>query len=211
MKKLDIDSWDRRAHFENFKEFSDPFFNITANVDVSEIVHLSKKGGISFFALSFFGVLKIVNEIESFRYRIRDGEVVIHDVIDGGCTVLNQDETFSYCYFKFMDDLQSFCIHVESVIEKNKTENSLDPRRDRDDLIHGSVLPWVSFTGFEHAKRHDIQDSIPKVVLGRYFRQDGKFQMPISVAVHHALMDGIHVGRFFQKYEDYANGINREF
>ena len=32
--------------------------------------------------------LRAANEIEPFRYRLRDGKVIIHDVIHGGTTVL---------------------------------------------------------------------------------------------------------------------------
>jgi chloramphenicol O-acetyltransferase type A len=29
--------------------------------------------------------------------------------------------------------------------------------------------------------------------------------MPVSVEVHHALVDGIHVGRFFEIYQGYLD------
>jgi len=32
--------------------------------------------------------LRVANEIEPFRYRLKDGQVIIHDVINGGTTVL---------------------------------------------------------------------------------------------------------------------------
>ena len=45
-------------------------------------------------------------------------------------------------------------------------------------------------------------DSIPRVSWGKYFEDNGKIKMPISVQVHHAMMDGLHVGRYFEMIQD---------
>jgi chloramphenicol O-acetyltransferase len=42
-------------------------------------------------------------------------------------------------------------------------------------------------------------------VLGKYTEVGGRLVMPISVSGHHALMDGIHAGLFFETYEPYAS------
>lgn len=204
VRKLDLESWNRRRHFENFKDYGDPFFNITAEVEVSELRRRVREHGISFFSASYFLVLKVVNEIEEFRYRIRDNEVVVHDRVHGACTVLNEDRTFSFCYFDFHPVFEDFDRHCARVLDMNRSESSLDPRFDRDDVIHSSVVPWVRFTSFEHAKRLGSNDSVPKIVLGKFVEEGDRVVMPISVSAHHALMDGIHAGMFFKKYEQYA-------
>ena len=203
-RKLDLESWKRRRHFENFKDYGDPFFNITAEVEVSELRRRVRERGISFFSASYFLVLKVVNEIEEFRFRIRDNEVVVHDRVHGACTVLNEDQTFSFCYFDFHPEFEDFDRHCARVLDMNRSESSLDPRFDRDDVIHSSVVPWVRFTSFEHAKRLGSTDSVPKIVLGKFVEEGDRVVMPISVSAHHALMDGIHAGMFFKKYEQYA-------
>lgn len=206
-RKLDLESWSRKRHFENFKNYGDPFFNITAEVEISDLRRGARDRGASFFAASFFIVLKVVNELEEFRYRIRDGEVVVHERIHGACTVLNEDQTFSFCYFDFHPNFGDFEKHCARVLEENKSKSSLDPRFDRDDVIHSSVLPWVRFTSFEHAKRLGSADSCPKIVLGKATEENGRVVMPISVSGHHALMDGIHAGLFFERYEQYASTL----
>lgn len=206
-RKLDLELWNRRHHFDNFRSYSDPFFNITAEVDISGLQRHTRERNASFFAASYFLVLKIVNEIEEFRYRIRDDEVVVHDVIHGCCTVLNDDQTFSYCFFDYQPRFEDFEKHCASVLEENKSKKRLEPRFDRDDVIHSSIIPWIRFSAFEHAKRLGSGDSCPKIVLGKFTKERGRFLMPISVSGHHALMDGIHAGLFFEKYEQYASTV----
>jgi chloramphenicol O-acetyltransferase type A len=48
-------------------------------------------------------------------------------------------------------------------------------------------------------------DSIPRISWGKYFRDDNLIKMPLSVQVHHALMDGFHVGRYFQQVQKYLD------
>jgi chloramphenicol O-acetyltransferase type A len=64
------------------------------------------------------------------------------------------------------------------------------------------VIPWVAFTSFAHARRHGTEDSVPKIVFGKRHERGGRHRMPVSVEVHHALVDGLHVGRFFEGFQE---------
>ena len=66
-----------------------------------------------------------------------------------------------------------------------------------DNIIHFSAIPWVSFTSLSHARSFTFPDSCPKISVGKMTEENGKMTMPISVHVHHGLMDGYHVGLFF--------------
>ena len=46
-------------------------------------------------------------------------------------------------------------------------------------------------------------DSIPRFAWGRFFREDQRLKIPLSVQGHHALMDGIHMAKFYARVEDY--------
>lgn len=76
---IEIDSWSRREHFLFFNSFTDPFFGITANVDFTSTYWEAKADKSSFFLYSLHTIMKAVNEIEAFRYRIEDGEIVCFD------------------------------------------------------------------------------------------------------------------------------------
>ncbi len=203
---LNLDTWKRKAQFDFFRNYRQPFFNICANADVSSLLRWTKEQGRSFFKSSLYLSVKAANEVEEFRYRIRGKRVVVYEKIHAGSTVLNEDETFSYCYFDFLEPYASFEKHVGDILEAHaRNMHHLDPRDDRDDLVHYSIIPWISFTSFKHARKTGHEDCIPKIVFGKYFEERGKYQMPVSVEVHHALMDGIHVGKYFETFQTYLN------
>jgi len=72
----------------------------------------------------------------------------------------------------------------------------------RDDLIYFTTLPWVSFTSFAHARKRGRGDSVPRIAFGKFLRESERTLLPISVEVHHALMDGLHVGRYLTRLEE---------
>ena len=43
---------------------------------------------------------------------------------------------------------------------------------------------------------------MPKIAFGKFTREQERILMPISVEVHHALMDGLHVGRYITWVEE---------
>lgn len=206
---LDLDAWPRREHFEFFRRYEQPFFNICAEVDVAGLVRRCRApGGPSFFLASLFFSLTAVNEVEELHYRIRGDGVLVHDVVHGGSTVLRRDGTFDFAYFDFVPDLDRFVREGAEVLRRFETAvRRLDPRDDRDDLVHYSVIPWIPFTSFSHARRLRPEDSTPKMVLGRYHGDAGGERMPVSVEVHHALVDGLHVARFFERFQHHLDAF----
>jgi chloramphenicol O-acetyltransferase type A len=68
-------------------------------------------------------------------------------------------------------------------------------------------IPWVSFTGFVHPIHMHPVDSVPRFSWGKYFTDDDRIKMPLSVQGHHALMDGFHVGRYFQQVQKYLDTL----
>jgi chloramphenicol O-acetyltransferase type A len=149
--------------------------------------------------------LRAANEIEPFRYRLRDGKVLVHDVIHGGTIVLLPNESFSFAYFNYYDDFTRFNAEGrQSIAEVQKGDKPFNPDPS-DDRIHFTVLPWVTFTSFAHARNWGREDSIPKIAFGKFTTENDRTFLPISVEVHHALMDGLHVGRYLSRLEEMLN------
>lgn len=198
---IDISRWKRRATFEFFRDFEDPFFNLTSMVDVSVLLQRCRETKSSFFLNSLHAATRAANETAAFRLRLKDGDVVEYATLDAGSTVLMSDHTFTFCYFNYVPDREKFVREGGDVLEKHLRNPAFDPRDEALGMLHFSVIPWVAFTGFKHARRFGREDSIPKIVFGKYTEQDKKLMMPVSVEVHHALADGYDVGLFFDRFQ----------
>lgn len=199
---LDLATWPRKQHFDFFRGLDNPFFNVCVPVDVTALRAFVRAEGLSFFLGALYLSTRAANAVESFRYRLRGDRVLIHDVIHPGSTVLQDDETFTFGYFEHTDDFRRFHEESSKVLDRIRSgPQPLEPSGGRDDLIHYSVLPWLPFTSFAHARNWGGEDSVPKIMFGKVFEQESRQRMPVSVEVHHALMDGLHVGHYFERFE----------
>ena len=63
-------------------------------------------------------------------------------------------------------------------------------------------MPWLSFTSVMHPMNLRTLDSVPRIAWGKFFEDGEKLKMPLSVQAHHALMDGIHIGRFYSRVQE---------
>jgi chloramphenicol O-acetyltransferase type A len=204
-REIDFENWNRRNLYEYFKDYDDPFFNITVNFDVTEIYHFCKTEKIPFSLASLYSSLETANSIREFKIRLLNGKLVEFDEIQATQTILQEDETFSFCYFEIRPNLREFAEIGKRQIAKYKALNTFDVEKDRVDLIYYSVNPWFSFTSFKHARKFDKTDTIPKIVFGQYFKEGKNLKMPISIEVNHAIMDGLHVGKFCSLLQDKFN------
>jgi chloramphenicol O-acetyltransferase type A len=200
-KEVDISTWERRSTYEFFLDYEDPYFNIAANLDVTALYRFCKTNNVAFSLAILFVSLQSANEIREFRLRMLGEKVVEFDRVEATQTILNDDETFSFCYFEFKNDIVEFDRYGKLARDKYKMLKTFDVETDRVDLIYYSAIPWVSFTSFKHASRHNNRQTVPRMVFGKIFDEGEKKKMPFSVEVHHALVDGIHVGRLFNLFQ----------
>jgi len=200
---LDLETWSRRQLFDFFITYTNPYFNITTQVDITNLLTFVRDRPRTKVSLAIhYFALRAANETEPFRYRLKDGKVFVYDVINGGTTVLLPNESFAYAYFNYEQDFQKFVGDMGNAVDE--VRNGTGPLKPtmRDDVIYHTTLPWISFTSFMHARTPGRGDSVPRLVFGKFTKEGERTLMPISVEVHHALMDGLHVGRFLSRLEE---------
>jgi chloramphenicol O-acetyltransferase type A len=201
---LDFTGWPRKPIYDFFRHFDKPYFNICVQLDVSALISLCRRSRVSSFLAYHYLALRAANDVPEFHYRLRGDQILIHQTIHGGSTLLLPNETFSFVYFDYYEDFTEFAAETNRAIDAVKSgDGAFHPRDDHDALIHFTTVPWLSFTSFSHARNWGRDDSVPKIAFGKFAEINGRTLLPMSVEVHHALMDGLHVGRFVNKLEAY--------
>ena len=204
---LDIENWPRKEHFLFFKQFEEPFFGLTVEIDCTKGYESSKKLGTSFFVYYLHKTIIAVNKIEAFRYRIIDDKIYIFDKIDASATIMRDDTSFGFSLIEYSENSTVFAENVASEMLRIKNTPGLFTREfPNENVIHFSALPWVNFTSLSHARSYTFPDSCPKISFGKMtIGDDGKRTMPMSIHVHHGLMDGFHVGQFVDCFQELIN------
>lgn len=202
---LDLDSWNRKEHFLFFKQMQEPFFGVTINIDCTKAYTASKALGTSFFIYYLHKTLMAVNAFESFRYRIENTHIYKHERIDASATISRADGTFGFSLIAYHPDYSIFEQTAKTEIERIQNTTGLFTREFKEDnVIHFSAIPWLNFTSLSHARSMTYPDSCPKISFGKVIvSEEGNRIMPMSIHVHHGLMDAMHVGQM----TDYFQGI----
>lgn len=201
---LDTDTWVRRAQFDFFRTYELPHFGLTAEVDVTALRAGCKARGVPFSLACWYAVLEAVNGIEALRLRLRGERVWVHDRVRIGTTVDTGPETFDFVYLPDADDWPTWLRRAQHAIartrERDAAPDAMDDRPEDDGVVHGTIIPWVRFTHIDHARRLGKDDSVPRIAIGRAapVGTGDAIRMPVAISAHHALVDGVHVGRFYE-------------
>ncbi|MCW3467177.1 chloramphenicol acetyltransferase [Chitinophaga nivalis] len=198
---LDIATWARKAHFEFFRQFEEPFFGVCIPVDCTRAYTRSRSAGASFFLYYLHRSLAAANTIVPFRYRIHEDNVFIYDAVHASPTINRPDGTFGFAYMDYHADFTAFSAAAQQEIDRVQNSTGLIPAVSGENVIHYSSLPWLDFTSISHARSFSFKDCSPKISFGKMKEENGKKIMPVSIHVHHALMDGYHVGQFADLFQ----------
>lgn len=202
---VDIDQWNRKDLYAFFKGFDEPFFGVTFNVRVSGGYDFCKENERSFFVYYLYATLRAVNAVEQMRIRILKDKPVIFDRVSISPTIKREDGSFGFSYMMYKDSFEDFYASTMKEIERVAQNRDLVPSGDHIGTVHFSALPWLKFTSLSHARNYKDNDSVPKISVGKLFKEDQHLMMPVSVHVNHALADGVHVGQFAEALEEFIN------
>ncbi|MDP2425186.1 MAG: chloramphenicol acetyltransferase [Candidatus Izemoplasmatales bacterium] len=200
MKWIELSSWKRKNHYELFKSYQKPHFNVTFELDITSFYEWCKGKNYPFFLTFLHEVMKVANQIEAFLLRIRGDGVVIHDVVHASFTMMLETGLFRFIRANYQDDLESFIEETTKVMQAS-TDVDLIDEDGIDDLVFVTTLPWVPFTSIEHAMPLKEGDSFPRISWGKFHFVGEKRMIPFSVSAHHALVDGVDVGVFYEQLQ----------
>jgi len=205
MREVDLETWDRRLLYEHFIKFKDPYFGIVAPFDVSKAFKYAKSRNLSFFGVYLHACMLAINDVDAFKLRIIKGRPVSFETIHASATIMRENKTFGFSFVGFNPDLASFLSNLADEKDRIQNSDALFPPENGLDCIHCSAMPWIDFSGHKEPVS-GLQDSVPKLAFSKAnYLPDGQMQMKVAINVNHALMDGVHVSQFCEKFQHYLN------
>lgn len=202
-KVIDQKTWKRAMHCMVFRNSIEPAFCITFELDITNFLRKTKEENYSFTMAMIYAVSSCANEIEEFRYRFADGEVVLFDQIDTAFTYLDKEtELFKVVNVPMRKTMQEY---VKAATETAREQKAYFTGPLGNDVFQFSPMPWISYTHISHTNSGKKDNATPLFDWGRYFERDGKVILPFSVQAHHSFVDGLHVGRLADSIQKYLN------
>mgnify|MGYP003618696566 CR=1 FL=1 len=204
---IDIEQWERKPYFQHYSHSVKCTYSITANIEITELLHEIRRKNLKLYPVLLYILTTVVNKHQEFRTCFdQNGKLGYWDTMNPSYTIFHKEnESFSSIWTTYHKDFSSFYAnylddikHYGDIMEfqsKPNTPNNTFPV---------SSIPWVSFTGFNLNIYNDAEFLLPIFTLGKYFEQNGKVLIPLSIQVHHAVCDGYHVSRYINEVQELA-------
>ena len=219
-KYIDMTKYPRLDHFRHFLTMQQPCVSITVQIDITDWLSRLKASGCPFFLSFQYAVVRAANRIPEFRQRIVDDKIVEYDYCNPSYIVSLPDDTYRYCNVNVNQPFAQYL--KESRVKQDAALHSEHLEEEEGDvlgLLFISCVPWFNYTeammpypggsfsnpsfcwgGYKTEKYLALED-------GRV-TEKVKTSIPVTLFFNHALIDGIHAGRFFDNLGDELNNFN---
>ncbi len=203
---VDISKWPRKEHFEAFQSVAQCTFSQTIQLDITAFLNTVKKNNVKFYPAFIHLLARLMNAHPEFRMAMKDGELVIWDVIHPGYTIFHEEsETFSSLWSEYHEDMQHFLKAYGEDVACYRDNLSYFPKGYIENMFFVSANPWISFTSFDLNVANMNNFFAPVFTIGKYYRQGEKILMPLATQVHHAVCDGFHVARMLNELQHFCD------
>lgn len=206
---VDLRTWPRGQVFYYFSKMAPTGYSITADLDVTNMRAFLKQAGMKFYPAYLWLVTRTLNRQQEFKIAEKDGQIGYYDTLTPLYAVFHDDDkTFSLMWTEYDDDFKSF---YRSYLENNTRyggNHGILAQADRippPNAYTVSCVPWISFRHFAVHTYENKTYFFPSVEAGRFFEENGRTMMPLSITCHHASTDGYHVSRFLETLQSEAD------
>lgn len=202
MKEIDIGTWKRKTHFEFFGNLDYPQYSISFNIDITTFIRDIKEKKSPFYYSMIYYSTYCANQIDEFKYRNRDGKVILHDVLSPSFTDLDKDsDLFKIVTVDMKSNVDEFIAEARNKSKNQKEYFPSNADEQRDDLIYLTSIPWISFTQLSNTINITKEDSVPRLAWGKFFKENERILLPYSVQLNHCFADAVHIAKFKELLE----------
>ena len=195
-----------------FINFHTSRYTMSARINVEKLWKYCKNNDKSFFVMSLACLIKACNRIPELKRRIIDDKVIEFDYIDATTPIMDEcnaiyKEMRVEKPFEDIDEWHDYVKKMSSDILSGKNEGfTLEmEKRDMENIINFSCIPWVDFDSVTSAVVTGSQIQ-PLVTWGRV---NENYEMTVSITVNHIFVNGRELGYFYQYVQEEFDSLFR--
>lgn len=204
MKKIDMNTWERKEIFDFFSNISNPFYMVSFIIDVTELKAFTKRHGCSFYYSLIYLCGKAMQGVENFCYTYENDSIYLIDERDPSFTDRKPgSELFHIVTIPAGENILDFCKAAAEASQNQK--GFINPETEGANLAYYSCLPTLRMTAltneFDVKNPQLATENIPRITWGKYTEQNGRLELTMSLEVNHRYIDGIHIEKFAANLE----------
>lgn len=196
---IEQEAWKRKEYFDHYFKHVPCTYSMTVKLDITGLK--DKK----LYPTLLYGLATIVNRHEEFRTAMNEnGQVGVFSEMMPCYTIFHKDsQTFSNLWTAYTADYTEFCARYREDMERyGNTEGMMAKPNPPENTFPVSMIPWTTFEGFNLNLKNGYDYLLPIFTFGKYQQDNGKYYIPLSVQVHHAVCDGFHTSRFINELQE---------
>ena len=196
---IEQEAWKRKEYFDHYFKHVPCTYIMTVKLDITGLK--DKK----LYPTLLYGLATIVNRHEEFRTAMNEnGQVGVFSEMMPCYTIFHKDtQTFSNLWTAYTADYTEFCARYREDMERyGNTEGMMAKPNPPENTFPVSMIPWTTFEGFNLNLKNGYDYLLPIFTFGKYQQDNGRYYIPLSVQVHHAVCDGFHTSRFINELQE---------
>lgn len=202
---LDLQTWKRGEMFYYFSKMAPTGYSLTADLDVTGMRQCLKEENLKFFPAYLWLITRNLNKQAEFKIAEREGKIGYYHTLTPLYAAFHEDDkTFSLMWTEYREDFREFYRdYLEDQRQFGKNHGVLAQKgmTPPENAYTVSCLPWVRFRHFAVHSYENKPYYFPSVEAGKFYQEEGKSYMPLSMTCHHAAADGYHVSRFLEELQ----------
>ncbi len=203
---VDIESYYRKGPYNRFTKVAKCSVSITHKIDVTPLVAHSKQTGTKFYINFLYLLAKVMNSRDDYRmgYLWQTDTLVLYDQINPCQYIFHKDtETCTPVYTTYYPDYQKFYTECLKDIERAQATRDYGfDMMNHPNWFDASYIPWISYESLHVELPDGHLYYQPITNWGKYTLENGRYLMPISVRINHAVADGYLISKVFLLLEE---------
>lgn len=202
---IEQEAWKRKEYFDHYFKHVPCTYSMTVKLDITGLK--DKK----LYPTLLYGLATIVNRHEEFRTAMNEnGQVGVFSEMMPCYTIFHKDsQTFSNLWTAYTADYTEFCARYREDMERyGNIEGMMAKPNPPENTFPVSMIPWTTFEGFNLNLKNGYDYLLPIFTFGKYQQDNGRYYIPLSVQVHHAVCDGFHTSRFINELQELLDTLD---
>ena len=193
MREINPKETKRAKAYKLWMKAPNPMVTFFKTLDVTPLVHKSKKSKLKFNMLLDYCIGRAASSIEEFYLLPVGDKLIQYDTIAVNTIVKNKDGEVSSCDILYTDDLEKY--NEDYLKYTQEVANTCNDRDLTDSMVIGTSAIIATELDGAVGMNSGIFNN-PFIIWGRYKKRFFKYHLTISFQYHHTQMDGAHAGKF---------------
>ncbi len=203
--RYDLETWPRSSHFAYYtKGFVKSVNSITVRLDVTRFLAETKRQGLRFFpAFVALTGQTIATMPELCTALDETGTPGYFSYLHPNFTIFHpDDETFSDVWSTYDADFSTFYKNILTDTETYRDKKGIKVKEGQpQNFFCISCVPWLDYEAYCPVNYGGTPNLFPLITFGKYKEDGGCTTLPFTLTISHAVMDGFHLAKFFQRLQ----------